>query len=128
MMKRRTKILPKAEREAYALWCKKYGIDPVTNKLHVKVKPVGSVNKMPTLSPHVAQRIREQKQYKSIDSGITGAVFTRSMMDPLQWRGESQDVIDAIKHKSTCLAPAYSKGAVQYISAGTDPSDLGRKK
>jgi hypothetical protein len=126
MMKRRTKTLPKAEREAYATWCKKYGIDPVTNKL--KVKPVGSVNKIPLLNPNIAARIKEQKQYKSIDSGIKGAVYSKSMMDPLQWRGESKDVVDSIKHKSTCIAPAYSKGAYQYVSAGTDPSDIGRKK
>lgn len=122
------KKLPKAEREAYARWCKQYGIDPVTNKPIVKIKPVGSVNKMPTINPMIAARMNSTRSIKSVDSGHTGAVYTKSMMDPLQWRGEDSSVIDAIKHKATCIAPAYSKGAYQYVSAGTDPSDIGRKK
>jgi hypothetical protein len=126
MMKRRTKTLPKAEREAYATWCKKYGIDPVTNKL--KVKPVGSVNKIPLLNPNIAARIKEQKQYKSIDSGITGAVYSKSMMDPLQWRGESKDVVDSIKAKSKRVSSLFNKGGIQYITDGTNLHDIGRKK
>lgn len=120
------KKLPKAEREAYAKWCKQYGIDPVTNKL--KIKPVGFVNKHPTINPMIAARMNAQRQIVRVDSGHTGAIYTKSMMDPLQWRGESPEVIEAIKFKATCIAPAYSKGAYQYVSASTDPSDLGKKK
>lgn len=126
MKKVLSKKLPKAEREQYEVWCKKYGIDPVTNKL--KVTPVGSVSKIPTINSMIAERINSVKKIKSIDSGITGAVATRSMMNPMVWRNESPEVVEAIKHKATCIAPAYNKGAAQYISAGTDPTDIGKKK
>lgn len=99
----------------------------MTSKLKTK-KPVGSANKFPVLNPQIQARIARQRSLPSIDSNVKGAVNTKSMMDPMQWRDEPPEVIEAIKFKATCLAPAYSKGAVQYISAGTDPSDLGRKK
>lgn len=124
--RRQQRKLPREEREAYAAWCKKYNIDPLTGKS--KIKPVGSVNKHPTINPVVAARMAATRAIRSVDSGHTGAVYTKSMMDPLQWRGESQEEIDKIVAKSKRLAPAYSKGAVQYVSDGTDPSDLGKKK
>ncbi len=94
----------------------------------MKIKPVGSAPKLPQLNPTVQERMRKQAQYKSMDTGHVGAVATKSIMDPLQWRDESPETVDAIKHKATCLAPAYSKGAYQYVSAGTNPHDLGRKR
>lgn len=94
----------------------------------MKVKPVGVAPKLPQLNASVRDRMIKQAQYKSIDSGHVGAVATRSIMDPAQWRDESPETVAAIKHKATCIAPAYSKGAYQYVSAGMDPADLGRKR
>jgi len=40
---------------------------------------------------------------------------------------ESAEVRDQILAKSTRLAPAFNKGAVQYITEESDPRFLGRK-
>jgi hypothetical protein len=40
---------------------------------------------------------------------------------------ESAEVREEILAKSTRLAPAFNKGAVQYITEGSDPRFLGRK-
>jgi hypothetical protein len=40
---------------------------------------------------------------------------------------ESAATIKEIERKKTCLAPAYNKGAVQYVTAGTDPRYIGKK-
>lgn len=52
--------------------------------------------------------------------------FKHSIMDNLH--KESPAVQQAILEKASRLAPAYSKGAYQYISPGTDLSDVGKKK
>jgi len=49
------------------------------------------------------------------------------MMDPAKLAKESPEVRDAIIAKSKRLAPAYSKGAVQYITDDADIQTLGRK-
>jgi hypothetical protein len=49
------------------------------------------------------------------------------MMDPVKLAKESPEVRDAIIAKSKRLAPAYSKGAVQYITDDADIQTLGRK-
>ena len=52
--------------------------------------------------------------------------FRNSIMDNLQ--NESPEIQDAIISKSKQIAPAYSKGAYQYITPGTDLTDIGKKK
>lgn len=52
--------------------------------------------------------------------------FKRSIMDHLD--EESPETRKAILDKASRLAPAYSKGAYQYISPGTELSDIGKKK
>jgi hypothetical protein len=49
------------------------------------------------------------------------------MMDPAKLAKESPEVRDAIIAKSKRLAPAYNKGAVQYITDDADIQTLGRK-
>lgn len=92
------------------------------------MKPVGFKSRMPEIPTHIKQRMQRQQQYPSVDSGHIGAVHTKTIMDPKLWQSESAETVAAIKHKAMCIAPAYSKGAYQYVSAGTDPTDLGRKK
>ena len=41
---------------------------------------------------------------------------------------EKPEVQKEILAKASRTAPAYSKGAYQYITPGSDPSDLGKKK
>ena len=35
---------------------------------------------------------------------------------------------EEIKRKAKCVAPAYNKGPLMYVSPGTDPASLGRKQ
>ena len=62
-------------------------------------------------------------------SNAIGNGFKRSV-DDYKWRkdrAETVATIEEIERKKTRVAPAYNKGAVQYITDGTDPSHLGRK-
>jgi hypothetical protein len=62
-------------------------------------------------------------------SNAVGNGFKRSV-DDYKWRKdrvETAATIEEIERKKTRVAPAYNKGAVQYITDGTDPSHLGRK-
>ena len=55
--------------------------------------------------------------------------FKRSV-DDFRWkrdRQESVSTINEIERKKTRIAPAWNKGANQYITDGTDPTYLGRK-
>jgi hypothetical protein len=48
-------------------------------------------------------------------------------MDPISLAKESPEVRAAIIAKSMRIAPAYNKGAAQYLSDETDPKTIGRK-
>ena len=55
--------------------------------------------------------------------------YKRSI-DDHKWkrdRVESKATIEEIERKKTRVAPAYNKGATQYITDGADPTTLGRK-
>lgn len=51
-----------------------------------------------------------------------------SVMDAAQLAKEAPEVRDAIIAKSKRLAPAFSKGAVQYVTDDADVQSLGRKR
>lgn len=58
-----------------------------------------------------------------------GGGFKRSVED-YKWKKDKEEsaaTIKEIERKKTCLAPAYNKGAVQYVTAGTDPRYIGKK-
>ena len=62
-------------------------------------------------------------------SNSVGNGFKRSVED-YKWkrdREESAATIKEIERKKTRVAPAYNKGAVQYLTDGTDPATIGRK-
>lgn len=62
-------------------------------------------------------------------SNSVGNGFKRSVED-YKWkrdREESVATIKEIERKKTRVAPAYNKGAVQYLTDGTDPATIGRK-
>lgn len=62
-------------------------------------------------------------------SNSVGNGFKRSV-DDYKWkrdREESVATIKEIEKKKTRLAPAFNKGAVQYITDGADTQTLGRK-
>ncbi len=60
-----------------------------------------------------------------------GAAAKRDKLTDHKWkRGaeESAATVKAIEEKAMRTAPAFSKGAYQYITDMSDPSDLGKKK
>jgi hypothetical protein len=78
-------------------------------------------NNMPDLS--VEQRTAP------CSNSIPGYGFKKSV-DDYKWKrdmDESAATIAEIERKKTRVAPAYNKGATQYITEGTDPTTLGRK-
>ena len=67
----------------------------------------------------------------SIQSHVTSTQFLpsrNSVMDAAQLAKEAPEVREAIIAKSKRLAPAYSKGAVQYVTDDADIQSLGRKR
>ena len=58
---------------------------------------------------------------------VSQATARNSMMDAAQLAKEAPEVREAIIAKSKRLAPAYSKGAYQYIGDGAEVTTLGRK-
>ena len=64
-----------------------------------------------------------------LSNSIPGNGFKKSV-DDWKWkadREESAETIKEIERKKTRVAPAYNKGATQYITDGADPTTLGRK-
>lgn len=62
-------------------------------------------------------------------SNSVGNGFKRSV-DDYKWkrdREETAATIAEIERKKTRVAPAFNKGAVQYLTEGTDPTTIGRK-
>lgn len=62
-------------------------------------------------------------------SNSVGNGFKRSV-DDYKWkrdREETAATIAEIEKKKTRVAPAYNKGAVQYLTEGADPTTIGRK-
>lgn len=78
-------------------------------------------NNMPDLST--------ESKAAPISNTIPGYGFKKSVND-WKWkrnREESAETIKEIERKKTRVAPAYNKGATQYITDGADPTTLGRK-
>lgn len=54
----------------------------------------------------------------------------KSDIDDYRWKKgskEEPETIASIEQKKKQIAPAYSKGAYQYITPGANPSEIGRK-
>lgn len=92
---------------------------------HDYIRSLG-VGRMPTLD-YSHLRGAETRDIPSLGSSGPGACVSRSVMDPVSLAKETPEVRDAIIAKSKRLAPAYNKGAVQYVSDETDPKTIGRK-
>ena len=63
-------------------------------------------------------------------SNAIGNGFKGRSVDDYKWRkdvNETSATIAEIERKKTRVAPAYNKGATQYITDGADPKTLGRK-
>jgi hypothetical protein len=90
-------------------------------------KPLPTKSTKSTLSiPSYSIPERDPKQYKSVKS--TGYIAVRNSKTDLHYlEKESPEVRKAILEKSKRLAPAYSKGAYQYVSDDAEITTLGRK-
>ena len=106
-----------AESEAkHNAWLAKQGLTP--NQLKLKKEFVGNVriNNRPDLTT--------SNPYQ-LSNGV-GNGYKKGIMENLH--KEALSVQKEIIAKAARTAPAYSKGAYQYITPGADLSDIGRKK
>jgi hypothetical protein len=78
-------------------------------------------------APRANYRGADAPRIPSLDIAVTGALGTRSIMDPMSWRGESPEVIAATQAKAQRLMPLYNKGPVQYLTDGEDLTTVGSK-
>lgn len=99
---------PKAEREQYAAWCAKYGIDPSG-----KTKKKKDVIRNITLPGTVYKPfVRETVRYPSLDTGHNGAVTTGVKKNT--YTGDKMLGV-ATMHKSN-LVPVFSDDSAVEIS------------
>ena len=106
-----------AESEAkHNAWLAKQGLTP--NQLKLKKEFVGNVriNTKPDLTTSNPYQL----------SNSVGNGFKKGIMENLH--KEAPEVQKEIMAKAARTAPAYSKGAYQYITPGADLSDVGKKK
>jgi hypothetical protein len=78
-------------------------------------------------APRANYRGADAPRIPSLDIAVTGALGTRSVMDPMSWRGETAEVIAATQAKAQRLMPLYNKGPVQYLTDGEDLTTVGSK-
>ncbi len=75
--------------------------------------------------------IPSYKVERTIPSGNGfGNCFKRDILNEHKWkrdRQESSETIKEIEAKAKRVAPAFNKGATQYITDEADPKTLGRK-
>lgn len=99
----KSKLLPKAERDAYEAWCKKHGID--SNKTRRK-HTAAVVNPVVVNKPY----IRPTEKLSSLNSFVTGPVNTGQCKKT--YTGDKMLGVAAM-HKSN-LVPIFSnEGAVE---------------
>lgn len=109
----------KRQAAEYEAWQRKHGIDPTSRKK--RVLPLESLTLTST------SYVRETPHYPSRTT-LTQPHATarrRSVLDSLAT--ERPEIADEIRRKATATAPAYNKGAYQYITPETDLTTLGRK-
>ena len=106
-----------AESEAkHNAWLAKQGLTP--NQIQLKKAFVGNarINTKPDLTTSNPYQL----------SNSVGNGFKKGIMENLH--KEAPEVQKEIMAKAARTAPAYSKGAYQYITPGADLSDVGKKK
>jgi len=84
----------------------------------------GSVKERPINMPEPLTKRELAPLSNSVGNG-----FKRSVED-YKWKRDREETVATIKEierKKTRVAPAYNKGAVQYLTDGTDPATIGRK-
>ena len=106
-----------AESEAkHNAWLAKQGLTP--NQLKLKKEFVGNVR------VNIKPDLTTSNPYQLSNS--VGNGFKKGIMENLH--KEAPEVQREIMAKAARTAPAYSKGAYQYITPGADLADVGKKK
>jgi hypothetical protein len=109
-------------------WLRKQGLHP--EQIAARQKTKSKTAKVETNQP-------KSESVKRLGDGFAPIVAKRSVFDSA-WRRDYEDdplmaereaiALQQAEEKKKRIAPAYSKGAYQYISEGTDLKDIGRKK
>jgi hypothetical protein len=98
-------------------WLKKQGLHK--EQLDKRKKNMKPVNRIPDY--------KEGRSTIELSNNLhVRGGFRNGVMDNLH--KETPEVQKAIMAKAARTAPAYSKGGYQYISPGTDLTDIGKKK
>lgn len=92
---------------------------------------VGYVQRDHVAKKAVADKWQNDRQVAPMTDVIPGGIAAkRDKLNDHKWkRGaeETKETIKEIQNKAARTAPAYSKGAYQYITDGADTKTLGRK-
>jgi hypothetical protein len=99
---------------------KKKPTGPIAQKLNRKDIEKLLTSKIPTYSV-------SSGKYKSICIDRAGGAGRQSMTDARFLANESEETRKEILRKANSIAPAYSKGAYQYVSSEEDAKYVGRK-
>jgi len=105
-----------AATDKHNAWLEKQGLTP--NQVKLKKEFVGNVRI--NIKPDLTTRNPYQL------SNSVGNGFKKGIMENLH--KEAPEVQKEILDKAKRTAPAYSKGAYQYITPGADLTDIGKKK
>lgn len=104
----------KAEHDA---WLRKRGLHPDQKSSARNSKPI-EINRIPDYRADLRNTVPL--------SNAVGNGFKSGVMENLH--KEKPEVQKEILAKAKRMAPAYSKGAYQYITPGSELADLGKKK
>jgi len=83
----------------------------------------------PTTLKHMEKQDTPKKDLISLSDSIPYGEYKKSV-DDYRWKkdlSESPETIKEIERKKGRIAPAFSKGALTYITDETDPTTIGRK-
>lgn len=112
----------KHDRSEHDAWLEKMGLSPK----QIKAKKIKDTSWKSKYSDSLKVD-RSSTQYESAGmSGTASSCANRSIMANLH--KESDEVREEILRKASRTAPLYNKGGYQYITDGTDLSDVGKKK
>ena len=112
---------PKKKRKSKGVVAKKLNVKKYSQKYTLSTSQLPDYKFVSRVGAEVAQ---------TVPSLVTTTQFIphrTGMMDPTKLSKESPEVQEAIIAKSKRLAPAFNKGAVQYITDDAEIQTLGRK-
>ena len=98
-----------------------------TNELLAKVGYFKGKKTVSKFTYSLAVESNAAPMSNSIPGGIAAK---RDVLNDHKWKRDHQEkpeTVQAIQEKAMRVAPAYNKGATQYITDGTDAKYLGRK-